>query len=846
MRLRIVAGVLIALHGLAAAASAEEPVEEPASRLLAESWGAYKANDPGRGYALLQRAERRARVEGQPVLLAESWRRLGMARLYVRDSRGAAELLRRSRTLFVAAGDLAGAGQASLLLARIDYERGDRDAAAAAARLAWDAFRAARDDAGQARAADFLIYLVPAGETQEALRREALALVGAGGRPLACGVLHELGDDLFSRGVAAEAFDRLNQARTCFQLRGERDAEARTLVSLGRVYRLHGRMEEALAHYQAAQTLHDWPGSPDPAGLLQALNATAVGLIWLTRYDEARDHLERALALARRSVPARVPFILANLGGLQLELGRYDDALRLLDEAFRLDPQPATLPRRLMQRATALVGLGRAAEALPDADRAVAVAGAEFEGTYARQVRARVLMALGRHAEAEADLRAVIAGIDAARRHSVPTDEMRRGFAEQHQAAFGAFVDLVGSQGRAADALDIAERARARAFLDLRAERVGAAAPVPATAADARRVAAARRSTIVSYWVGPTTLSIWVVRADREPALVRVPVRSSELASLAAAAGGTDGAARTAGLLVTDRAQRAPWRALERLLIAPIRHLLPAQAGSRLTIVPHGPLFGVSFAGLLQPSGRYLLETYDLHYVPAIATLAGAAPAPRAPALGALLIGDPGPIATEPGREPLPALPWARREVAAIRAVLPGPAMVLAGADATEARVRRAVAGQRVLHLATHGVVSNERGRPSFLAFHGAGDDDGRLSADEIYDLALDAELVVLSACRTALGPVEGDGVIGFTRAFLSAGARSVVATQWDVSDRASYDVMRGFYARRARGASTSRALRASQLALLDRLRRGALRIDGAVAPETPRLWAGFVLSGEP
>jgi CHAT domain-containing protein len=285
---------------------------------------------------------------------------------------------------------------------------------------------------------------------------------------------------------------------------------------------------------------------------------------------------------------------------------------------------------------------------------------------------------------------------------------------------------------------------------------------------------------------------------------------------------------------------------LERRLIAPIRHLLPARTGSRLTIVPHGPLFAVSFAALLQPSGTYLIETYDLHYVPAIATLAGSSPARRPAAAGALLVADPGPLAAEPGSEPLPALPWARREVDAIRAALPGPAEVLAGADATEARVRDAMAGRRVLHLATHGVVSNERTRPSFLALHPAAGGDGRLSADEIYELSLDADLVVLSACRTALGPVEGDGVIGFTRAFLTAGARSVVATQWDVSDRATYEVMREFYARRGRGASTSRALRGAQLALLDRLRRGAMRLDGAVAPETPRLWAGFVLSGEP
>ena len=326
-----------------------------------------------------------------------------------------------------------------------------------------------------------------------------------------------------------------------------------------------------------------------------------------------------------------------------------------------------------------------------------------------------------------------------------------------------------------------------------------------------------------------------------------LPSRLTSLVRATAGLGGDGGAAR--GLLMTDRAQRAPWRDLERLLIAPVKDLLPRQPASRLTIVPHGPLFALSFAGLRGADGRTLLEAHDLHYVPAIGALVEptAARASGASAVdGALVVGDPGPLQTEPGMEPLPALPWARREVAAVRSALGGRATVLTAADATESAVRAALTGRRVLHFATHGVVSNATTTPSFLALHASAEGDGRLLADEIYDLRLDADLVVLSACRTALGPVEGDGVIGFARAFLAAGARSVVATQWDVSDRVSYEVMRQFYARRAQGASKSRALRGAQLAVLRALRAGTIRIDGVALPETPRLWAGFVLTGEP
>ena len=105
---------------------------------------------------------------------------------------------------------------------------------------------------------------------------------------------------------------------------------------------------------------------------------------------------------------------------------------------------------------------------------------------------------------------------------------------------------------------------------------------------------------------------------------------------------------------------------------------------------------------------------------------------------------------------------------------------------------------------------------------------DGRLTADETYDLDLDAELIVLSGCRTALGPIMGDGVIGFTRGFLAAGASSVVATMWDVPDQTSFEVMRAFYRALVgtggtpnRAVGKSRSLRQAQLDRAARARAG-------------------------
>ena len=120
---------------------------------------------------------------------------------------------------------------------------------------------------------------------------------------------------------------------------------------------------------------------------------------------------------------------------------------------------------------------------------------------------------------------------------------------------------------------------------------------------------------------------------------------------------------------------------------------------------------------------------------------------------------------------------------------------MLRGDRAREPSVRDGLSDATVVHFATHGIVHDRRPLDSFLALGRAGtapDADGRLTAAEVYQLRLNADLVVLSACRTALGSDSGDGLAGLTRAFLSAGAASVMATMWDVADEPTYRLLPG------------------------------------------------------
>jgi CHAT domain-containing protein len=165
-----------------------------------------------------------------------------------------------------------------------------------------------------------------------------------------------------------------------------------------------------------------------------------------------------------------------------------------------------------------------------------------------------------------------------------------------------------------------------------------------------------------------------------------------------------------------------------------------------------------------------------------------------------------------------------------------------------------------VVHIAAHAVVREDAPLASYLALvaappadvatDGVPDtrSDGRLTAREVLDIPLDADLVVLSGCQTGLGAISGDGVSGLARAFLHAGAASLVVSLWRVADVVGHDVMARFQrALQVEGQDAADALRRAQLATIDRLRRGELR-DRAGVPlaESPLYWAPFVLVGEP
>jgi CHAT domain-containing protein len=181
---------------------------------------------------------------------------------------------------------------------------------------------------------------------------------------------------------------------------------------------------------------------------------------------------------------------------------------------------------------------------------------------------------------------------------------------------------------------------------------------------------------------------------------------------------------------------------------------------------------------------------------------------------------------------------------------------LLLGAEATKSRVLARSGGHRILHLAVHGYVDPEYPWFSGLALGGEGGEPcSFLSVVEIASMELDAELVFLSACETALGSIlRAEGIKNTARAFLLAGAREVVATQWTVGDEASARLAQSFYRGYAAGEPAAEALRRAKLELIDARVVTANTVErgiGAVAPDRtpnelahPAFWAPYVLWG--
>lgn len=186
----------------------------------------------------------------------------------------------------------------------------------------------------------------------------------------------------------------------------------------------------------------------------------------------------------------------------------------------------------------------------------------------------------------------------------------------------------------------------------------------------------------------------------------------------------------------------------------------------------------------------------------------------------------------------LPPLPFAKKEVERISKLYPkGSTTLLIGKDATEVNAKKMdLQNYRIVHFASHGLIDEEHPQFSSLILNAGGGEDGYLTMREVFDLKLNADLVVLSACKSGLGQrIRGEGVNGLSRSFLGAGAASVLVSLWNVSDRSTSDFMTSFY----------REMETAKLSKAAALKAARRKMILGQKYSHPYYWSPFILIGK-
>nr|WP_089126292.1 CHAT domain-containing tetratricopeptide repeat protein [Tolypothrix sp. NIES-4075] len=436
-------------------------------------------------------------------------------------------------------------------------------------------------------------------------------------------------------------------------------------------------------------------------------------------------------------------------------------------------------------------------------------------------------------------------------------------------------------------ALEIAERGRARAFVELISSRLAngnteAKSPEPPTIAEMKQIAKAQNATLVQYSIiyddfkvaektsprqmlqrreppqrtgspSPLLAKERGVRQDGVRSIAKSQYKESELYIWVIKPTGEVKfhpvdlkplwqQQNTSLETVVDSIRKTspvewnkPLKQLHQILIKPIAAELPKDPNAHVIFIPQQSLFRVPFPGLQDDKGKYLIEQHTILTAPSIQVLQ-LTRQQRNLASGKdfLIVGNPTmpSVSNKIGEPPtqLDPLPEAEKEATEIARLFKTKAII--GKDATKVSIVQQMSKARIIHLATHGRVDDNQALGSWIALAPSGKDNGLLTAAEIFDLKLNAELLVLSACETGRGRVTGDGVIGLSRSLIYAGVPSVIVSLWTVPDDSTKLLMTEFYKNLQHNPDKAQALRQAMLKTSQEYSR-------------PLQWSAFTLIGE-
>ncbi len=590
----------------------------------------------------------------------------------------------------------------------------------------------------------------------------------------------------------------------------------KSLGNLGLCYSRLGDYDNALEYLKQAESLAPKRQFRDD---LSTVFQNSGNLYYLLHdYDGAAAYYRRALQLADDRLSRAQ--LTANLGAVAVERGDFEAAERYGSEALKLKRElgePRSIIRSEELNARILFGKGDLAASEVEFRRLAAPDSPEDVIWESHAGLAELYRKQSRKVEAEREYRAAISVIENSR-DALKLDDSKITFQSGLSRLYDNYITFLAGSGRPREALSAADRSRA-ATLAQRTEQDS-----PRTAGElplnAPALAKTAHAVLLSYWLAPEASFLWVATPSR--------VEQFTLPGQAEIERRVDAYQRIVEK-PRDALREAGQQGIElwRMLIGPAEQLI--SPGARVLIVPDRGLHRLNFETLVSPAPipHYWIEDVTITEAPALRAVQTKPPSLARDSI--LLMGDPAAADRD-----FPPLRYSADEIAGIERLYPAAdRVVLTGVNATPAAYLDSTPRRfRFIHFAAHATANKVRPLDSAVVFaRGAG--EYKLFARDVLTAPLDAELVTISACRSAgTRAYAGEGLVGFAWAFLSAGARNVIAGLWNVEDASTAELMMQLHHELRLGRSPADALRNSKLALLH---------SGATY-RRPFYWAPFLL----
>ena len=678
-------------------------------------------------------------------------------------------------------------------------------------------------------------------------------------------VYTNLGTAYGSLGDFNTAIKFHQQALSIMKEVGNKDSEGSVRTNLGNAYGSLGDLKTAIKFHQQALGIMKEVGNKDSEGTAYS----ALGDDYYSERDleKATKCYQQALNISKEVGNKLSEGLLhTRLGSVYLSLGNYKLSLEFYQQGLSIVKEVGSNE----SEGYAYQNLGTIYLRLRDFKRAVechqkALSIAKESGDKMLEATAYKDLGddhfFGDVCTAEDFYKCSVRLFDELRGLLQSNDRWKIDFRNKHEASYSNLWLVQLQQNKTMEALFTAERGRAQALMDLMESQYGAKS-VHLVSAEKTNTISSISSHLPSQTIflaeAASSLHFWVLpkgslcqfeqkkisdsmESLTHKAYKQIGVFKKVMCENRSLDGPADEESEEVPYRNPDEKSKASaegegdaLKALSDVVLGPISHLLHSD---EVIIVPDGPLFLVPYAALLDQHSRYLSETLTIRLVPTLTSLKLMTECPEGyhSTSGALLVGDPFVEDIRYRGSRILQLPAAKEEVEMIGAILN--IKPLTGKEATKAEVLSRLNSVALVHIAAHGRAETGEiflsPNPT-VAKKKLKEEDFLLTMADVLKAKLRARLVVLSCCHSGRGKIKSEGVVGLARAFLGAGARSVLASLWAISDEATLQFMRYFYEHLAEGQRVSKALHQT----MKQMRESGNFSD-------IKYWAPFVLIGD-